>query len=116
MNNVEQIRASAALDIASGLNRSYVRRIPSMLITNGLIATIGFVIAKDSDPNYQAIGKAFVRLGEHLADRKILESKPSTLEDLVRKLCQCETVGLQRATAEALQFFGHLKRFSTDKD
>jgi CRISPR/Cas system CMR-associated protein Cmr5 small subunit len=110
--NIEQIRAKNALgktaqeakakkENGEGDNLSGY---PSLIINNGLIATIAFSI--DKGKQHQRIAHA---LAFHLNERGIISAKDAT--GLRDALCMGNAATLQRATHEALQFLSYLKRF-----
>ena len=108
--NIEQIRAKNALgDVAKNARKKAnegdnLSGYPSLIINNGLIATIAFSIDKGNQ--HQRIAEA---LAFHLNERKILSAKDAT--GLRDALCMGDAATLQRATHEALQFLSYLKRF-----
>ena len=108
--NIEQIRASNALgEIARKARKANgegdnLAGYPSLIINNGLIATIAFSI--DKGKQHQRIADA---IAFHLNDRHILSA--SNAEGLRDSLCRDGAGILQRATREALEFLSYLKRF-----
>jgi CRISPR-associated protein Cmr5 len=106
--NIEQIRAKNALAATSVKKRSdegdNLSGYPSLIINNGLIATIAFSIHKEKQ--HQRIADAIAR---HLKDRKIVDANDAmALRDA---LCNSNATTLQRASHEALHFLSYLKRF-----
>jgi len=108
--NIDQIRAKNALSVTAqnakkkGSEGDNLSGYPSLIINNGLIATIAFSLDK---------GKQHERIADviayHLNDREILKATDAkTLRDA---LCNCNAFTLQQATHEALRFLSYLKRF-----
>lgn len=106
--NIEQIRAKNALNATDVKKRDdegdNLSGYPSLIINNGLIATISFSIHKD---------KQHIRIANaiaiHLNDRKIISA--SNALSLRDALCACSAATLQRATSESLSYLAYLKRF-----
>lgn len=109
--NIEQIRAKNAL-AATGAKKQNgegdnLSGYPSLIMNNGLIATIAFSI--DKAKQHQRIAD---EIAKHLNDRKIIITTDA--KNLRDALCKCSASTLQRATDEALQFLSYLKRFQRD--
>jgi CRISPR type III-B/RAMP module-associated protein Cmr5 len=109
--NIEQIRAKNAL-AATGAKiqkdeGDNLSGYPSLIMNNGLIATIAFSVHKGKQ--HQRIAD---EIAKHLNDRKIIAAVSAT--SLRDALCKCTASTLQRATHEALQFLSYLKRFQRD--
>lgn len=112
LTNIEQIRARNALsDVAGRVKRDKdagegdaLSGYPSLVINNGLLATIAFAVYK---------GDAHTRIADaiayHLDDRKIIAASDAV--GLRKALSECESSTLRRATAETLAFLAYLKRF-----
>ena len=106
--NLEQLRAKNALNAKDVQRRDKegdnLSGYPSLIMNNGLIATIAFSI--DKEKQHERIADA---IAVHLNDRKILIANDAT--SLRDALCNGNAATLQRATQEALQFLSYLKRF-----
>ncbi len=106
--NIEQIRAKNALGATNAKKQDgegdNLSGYPSLIMNNGLIATIAFSIYKEKQ--HQRIADA---IASHLNDRKIVSANNAV--SLRDALCKCSASTLQRATHEALQFLSYLKRF-----
>jgi len=106
--NIEQIRAKNALGATDAKKREgegdNLSGYPSLIMNNGLIATIAFSIHKEKQ--HQRIADA---IALHLNDRKIVTA--NNAKSLREALCTSNASTLQRATQEALQFLSYLKRF-----
>lgn len=106
--NIDQIRARNALR-SSGVatqesEGDALSGYPSLIINNGLIATLAFSV--DKGGQHERIASA---IADHLKDRGIV--KTSNAENLRDKLCGSESSTLRLATTEALAFLSYLKRF-----
>ena len=133
MKNLEQTRAKNALEFwnetmptpQEGRDRlkevkgenggDVVRGLSSLLINNGLLATIAF--AKEKGKGYDTFMKEIGRyLGSTGEDgRKLLPQTVASLEDFVSVLTTHGSDLLQQSTAEALAYLGYLKRFAPPK-
>lgn len=117
MKNYEQIRAKNALDAANRLDfggqegGDVVKKIPTLIIDNGLLATCAF--AEDKGEGHKNVFKAII---EHLADKDIglLESEMK-IEDFIRYLSnEVESDQLRQITAETMAYLNYLRRFAKD--
>lgn len=118
MQNLEQIRASHALERARDLDRSAVNKLPAMIITNGLLATAAFCEAEGGENNRSHMKRALDATANHLAQRGLLHAanQPARTADLIGDLTRQDSNHLQRATEEALAFISFLKRFAMEQD
>ena len=82
MQNLEQLRAAAALQAAPDIKREAISKLPGLIINNGLLAA-----------------------------RKII-SNADSIKSMTEELAGRDSSVLQRATAEALAFLAFLKRFA----
>lgn len=123
MKNLEQIRAAAALKAAETkennkpkFTRSDVAGFPALIIANGILAAFAYACEEDKETR-KGIRFACDKTAEHLAASvhgiDVLQNV-ATGKALIEKLGgnQAASSDLQRATAEALAFFGYLKRFA----
>ncbi|MFT6864127.1 MAG: CRISPR/Cas system CMR-associated protein Cmr5 small subunit [Akkermansiaceae bacterium] len=106
--NLDQVRAANAL-AASEVKKSdnegdNLSGYPSLVINNGLIATIAFSV--DKGKQHERIAFA---IATHLAQRGIILSNSAI--GLRDALCAVSSSVLKRATAETLAFLAYLKRF-----
>jgi len=82
--------------------KSYVRKIPMMILNNGLGATIAFIYSKKKEENAYA-----------LIDRQILKwFKLDEKEDLVQWIINKNSQEYRAVTNEVLTLFSWLKRFA----
>lgn len=108
LTNLAQVRASHAL-LASSVKRQEsegdsLSGYPSLIINNGLIATIAFSV--DKGGQHERIAAA---LAEHLRRQNIVQC--SDAKSLRDSLCDTDSSTLRIATAESLAFLSYLKRF-----
>jgi len=116
MQNLEQIRAAAALKPAEGLDRSAVNKLPALIIANGLLATAAFCQAEGGGENRRDMKRALDATAAHLARQDRVGASVKTTEDLIKDLAGRDSHHLQQATAEALAFLAYLKRFARNKE
>ena len=115
MKNLEQIRAASAIACADSLERQAVRKLPALLLANGLLAAASFSLESESRKSMRAI---WVAIGNHLHQRGHLKAPPAGADDNVKvrsflkELSSRSSVELQNATSEALAYLGYLKRFT----
>jgi CRISPR/Cas system CMR-associated protein Cmr5 small subunit len=113
MQNLEQIRAAQAIEPAKRMSRQVVSKVPSLIMTNGLLAAAAFAQAGDGRKEMQEV---FAAVAEHLARQGILASGAKDGAALIKDLSQKSSQELQRATAESMAFLAYLKRFSKKSD
>jgi CRISPR-associated protein Cmr5 len=129
-NNLEQIRAFHALQFSREVEQrcrkiggknggNAIRKIPAMIMANGLMATLAFSLDKTKKglarPGYCAILDG---IAEHLADEKVqvVERSANTAHKLLKFLAENDSVILQRATREALAWLAYARRFVKAED
>jgi len=112
MQNLEQIRAAAALEPAKTLDKSAVNKLPAMIVGNGLLATIAFCHSESSGENRSQMARALIATAKHLAGQGLIDSKNTDLEAFAKELAARDSHHLQRTTTEALSFIGYLRRFA----
>lgn len=123
IKGLEQGRAKFAYDCArAGSNiekkkeyKSYVKKIPMLIKTNGLGATFAFVKSK-SKVDTNKTGYAYKVIYDHTA-QWLREDKKNLLglkqnDDLVEKLISLKSPEYRTATIEILAFFKWLSRFA----
>lgn len=116
--NLDQIRADGALKAAGKFAPADIAKLPPLILSNGLLATIAFAIEPKAQGGLKRpeFARAMDRVAGHLADPLIgrLNTENSTaslmLSELVSK--ESDSQRLIAATAEALAFLGYLKRFA----
>ena len=130
MKNLEQIRAKHAHEFwdptqptpESGAKRlatikgehggDVVSGLGSMIVNNGLLATLAFAKAKAE--GYETFAK---EIGRFLSStgpdgRQLLRQDTATLDRFITVLTDNDSIVLQQATAEALAYLNYLKRFA----
>lgn len=123
MQNLDQIRAAAALNAAQAKNgskfeftRADVAGFPALIIQNGLLAAFAYA-SEEGKIARGGLRFACDKTTAHLANIvhgiAVLSGK-SLAADAINALSRnpATSLDLQRATAEALVFFGYLKRFA----
>ncbi len=124
MKNLEQIRAAHALkfwerelksDLGGDNDGNVISGLPSLIINNGLLATLAFAKSKKGGHETFAneIGRFLASTGED--GRKLLDPKAGSMDGLITVLSSSDSQVLQQATAETLAYLGYLKRFQIKK-
>lgn len=120
LQNLEQIRAANAIAFASSPvekrgsdGGEAIKKIPPMIMSNGLLAAIAFSIEEKkngySRPGYAAILDA---IATHLSSPEIgIIPDSHSAADLIGKLTKSDSETLKLATAEALEWLGYARRF-----
>ena len=115
MKNLEQIRASSALAFYNSDNAARIRGenkgdvvkgLSSLIINNGLLATMSFAVSKGS--GYETFMCEICRF---LAESRAIGRRSQDLRGHLQGLCDVNSLALQRATGEALSYLAYLKRF-----
>jgi CRISPR type III-B/RAMP module-associated protein Cmr5 len=126
MKNLEQIRALHAhhfwnptndqgrkllADVKGEQGGDVVRGLASLIISNGLLATLAF--AKEKKKGYQTFMEAIGRFLSSQGDngRRVLSQPVATLDEFITTLTNNDSQTLQRAADEALAYLAYLKRF-----
>jgi CRISPR/Cas system CMR-associated protein Cmr5 small subunit len=130
MQNLEQIRARNALACSSNCPDDQTHRdarkhpaegdalagYPSLIINNGLLATVAFSVQKGDQMERiaNAIAYHLSNLGDGLQRTNLLEGQADSAHGLLTKVSATgsDALLLQRCTAEALAFLAYLKRFA----
>jgi len=115
MQNLEQLRAAHALRAATLTDKSSVAKLPGMILTNGLLATLAFACEEGKIPRAN-MRIAADSLAQHL--RAVLPEAGAATSGcaLARNLSLGEALTLQRATLESLAYFAYLKRYALKSD
>jgi CRISPR-associated protein Cmr5 len=114
---VEQKRAAQAWDCVSqakargeahaGKYGGWVKRLPALILTNGLGQTLAFLRAKGkNDPQSPAQA-----VYDHVSDWVVNQVGPGT-GTLLEWILRQDSTAYRRATTEALAFVSWLKRFA----
>jgi CRISPR/Cas system CMR-associated protein Cmr5 small subunit len=118
MKNLEQIRAANALAYAeAGVNTrgsqggEVVKKLPALIMSNGLLAAGAFAYAKNEGEGWYV---CFDHLAKHLAhvDVGVVPRDKANLKALLDYLTRAADSGtLKQATDEALAWLCYAKRF-----
>lgn len=115
LRNLEQVRAFNAMTASKkpAIKAEYVKKIPAMIIQNGLLGALAFALEKGDE--YKVI---FTSLIEHLAAKEIklnVQTNANDLESFMTGLAQQSSAKLRAVTAESLAYFNYLRRFAGKK-
>ncbi|ACQ53237.1 type III-B CRISPR module-associated protein Cmr5 [Clostridium botulinum] len=102
--------------------KGYIRNIPMYIYTNGLIATIAFILKKMGTEYEREKGtdkQSYYEIGEILRDyfnKDFIEYddkfKEKSLEDIMKELIKCDSKSYRRITLDILSILEWLVRFS----
>jgi CRISPR type III-B/RAMP module-associated protein Cmr5 len=115
MQNLEQRRAAHALTAAGRTDKASVARLPGMILTNGLLATLAFACEPGKENRGGQLAAADA-LATHLAALVPELAGVTTGAVLAQQLTKSDALTLQRATTEALAYLCYLKRYSARKE
>jgi CRISPR-associated protein Cmr5 len=115
MKTLDQIRATNALAHAEALRNAEggnaLSGYPSLVISNGLLATLAYSL--DKKGKHLSIANAIANHLANLGDgQSLLERNQTTAQGLRDNLAASDADHLRRCTAEALAFLAFLKRFA----
>lgn len=115
--NLDIVRARNALnasksDTFRGVNGGEVaKKIPPLIMNNGLIAVLAF--ADENDADYRKVFKAVIA---HLKDEDIKILPPNSnvaeVNDLLDYILKRDSVTLRRITFETMRWFEYFRRFA----
>jgi CRISPR-associated protein Cmr5 len=115
MQNLEQIRAAAALSAAEATTKADVDKLPALILANGLLATAAFANEGEGEkrPKMAVVVTALAQhLGNSVFGLRSLAGCENT-KAMIKALSEkADSAELQRATVEALAFIGYVKRFA----
>ncbi|MEI8040273.1 MAG: type III-B CRISPR module-associated protein Cmr5 [Verrucomicrobiota bacterium] len=115
MQNLEQIRAAAALPVARKTTKADVNKLPAMIISNGLLAATAFA-NENAGTKRPKLAAVMNGVAGHLANSihglVLLQGCANAGAMVERLSTQATSAELQRATAEALAFISFVKRFA----
>jgi CRISPR-associated protein Cmr5 len=130
LQNREQIRARHALDFKRKIERKEaiasgkeggdaIRKIPAMIMANGLLAAVAFAIEEKKDkrtgemePRSKGHRAIFNAIAEHLAATEIdITPGVTDAKSLIDHLANAESTTLKLATDEALAWLAYARRF-----
>jgi CRISPR type III-B/RAMP module-associated protein Cmr5 len=112
--NLDQVRAFHAHEAASKTDRASVSKLPGMILTNGLLATLAFACESGKAPR-AGMKSAADSLATYLSGRLPSLGAVNTGEILAMALASRDALTLQRATSEALAYLTYLKRYALPK-
>ena len=123
MKNLEQIRAMTAMAYATaGVNTrgakggEVVKKLPALVMSNGLLAAGAFAYAKGEGEGWYV---CFDHMASHLAhgEAAVVPSDKNTLKALMKHLSvEADSHTLKLATEEALAWLAYAKRFVKKRD
>jgi len=107
MQNLEQKRAAHALQWAPNIDggvqkgdpKGVVKKIPSLVISSGIISTMAF--AREKGAGYQDVFNAFSDFYEPLHNSG----------DALNSMCEMSATELRRTTVEFMAYLSYLRRF-----
>lgn len=118
MKNLEQIRATNAMAYANaGVKTSgaqggeVVKKLPALIMSNGLLAAGAFAYAKGSGEGWYV---CFDHMARHLAhpEVSVIPHSRNDLKGLMQHLsAEADSNTLKHATEEALAWLAYAKRF-----
>ncbi len=88
--------------------KSYCKKIPSYIQTNGLSATFAFIFSKDN-ATYTLI---YNQVDEWLRERYNDETAINSDRELMKRLIRLDSTKYKKVTIEVLAFFSWLRRFA----
>jgi len=89
--------------------RSYVRRTPSMILSNGLGATLAFINSKKE----KSWKKLYDQIKDYLCSKHTIRIVPlDKSKDLVEQVISCNSQRYRYLTEETLAFLNWLKKFA----
>ncbi len=103
---------------------SYVKKIPSMILSNGLGQTLAFIVAKRKKDNERGKAgsennpkNAYDLIYKHLTDylrsnSSVRITMPQERSDLLEWVISCDSAEYRHITQEVLAFLNWLKRFA----
>ncbi|MCF6277236.1 MAG: type III-B CRISPR module-associated protein Cmr5 [Anaerolineales bacterium] len=113
--NIDQVRAKNALSPKGNAARKQAGEgdalsgFPSLIINNGLIATVAYAI--DKGGQHERIVDALCYHLAHLPAENLMGDYPENAKGLRDCLCSGDSSLLKRCTHESLEFLAYLKRF-----
>lgn len=91
--------------------RSYTKKVPTMILSNGLGQTLAFVKAKGKDGN--AYELLYAQMTEYMKSDSVLRIQmPSDKNELIEWVINCDSTEYRWITQELLSFLNWLRRFA----
>ncbi len=128
LRNLDQIRAKNALGIqgiSGDKDGDIVKKMPTIIRDNGLLAAMAFAVSKDKNGNTAGTNKyreLFDRVAKHLHEvlniraQKLGSPNPAPGTELIREVTAMDAAQLRAVTSEALAYLAFVKRFHTKAD
>lgn len=117
MKNLDQLRAAHALTVAADTDKASSAKLPSMILSNGLLATLAFACEQTkNEAKRPTMNAAANGLAVHLRTVLPEAGGATSGKALAENLAKGEALTLQRATIETLAYLSYLKRFAPSKD
>ncbi|MCX7999851.1 MAG: type III-B CRISPR module-associated protein Cmr5 [Leptospiraceae bacterium] len=82
--------------------KQYIKKLPMMIYTNGLSASLAFVFSKGS-PAYK---KIYEQIGNWLQEKQIIKA------ELIKEILELDSINYRVATNEVLALLEWMKRFA----
>ena len=90
--------------------KSYVKKIPQMILSNGLGSTLAFVLSKSEKGN--AYDLIYKQIEMYLRSQSASRIRLPNQIDLVQWIVSCNSTEYKYASREILSFFNWLRRFA----
>lgn len=90
--------------------KSYVKKIPQMILSNGLGQTIAFVFAKSENGN--AYDLIYKQINQYIKSETSSRIRITDNTDLLKWIVSCNSTEYKYASREILSFFNWLRRFA----
>lgn len=124
MKNLSQIRAANSINIKIKKDKedskTIAKKVPAMIIENGLIATAAFAIESDKKGYKSVFEDAIIPHLQHnliaIVPEKYENRTTNDLGGFIRYLTLIDSAKLRLITSESLQYLNYLRRFATDKE
>lgn len=91
----------------NGEMKSYIKKMPMLIKTNGIGQTFAFYLSKGSKDTHRAVLNCFV---SYFADTKILET--ANAEDLIKSVISLDQNQYRMMTKETMNYLNWLRRFA----
>jgi CRISPR-associated protein Cmr5 len=125
LQNLEQIRAKHALAFANSPAQmrgkdggEAIKKIPPMIMGNGLLAAIAFAIEeRQKGPVRPGFASIFDAIARHLSSAEIdILTNVKDARGMIKALTESDSQILKLATSESLEWLGYARRFVTGGD
>ncbi len=94
--------------------KSYVKKIPMLIKTNGLAATFAFVFSKSKGKDDNPYGLIYKQTAEWIKQKNLLSDFEN--KDFAKKLTELNSSSYRAVTIEVLSLFTWLRRFAEGLD